>query len=56
MLPNFGAGRVPPVAQDEYLEGGKFKGYLDGKVKMGELAPSVAQLAIAAVVPPQLTA
>ncbi|MDA5192815.1 hypothetical protein [Govanella unica] len=33
--------------QDEYIEGGKFKGYLDGKVKKGELPPSVAQLAIA---------
>lgn len=41
--------------QDEYLEGGKFKGYLNGKVKKGELAPSVAQLAIAAVTPAQLT-
>lgn len=40
--------------QDKYLEGGRFKGYLDGKVKRGELAPSVAQLAIQAVVPTQL--
>lgn len=40
--------------QDHYIEGGKFKGYLDGKVKKGELAPSVAQLAIEAIVPAQL--
>jgi len=35
--------------QSQYIEGGKFKGYLDGKVKKGELAPSFAQLAISAV-------
>lgn len=40
--------------QDHYIEGGKFAGYLDGKVAKGELAPSVAQLAIAAVVPAQI--
>ncbi len=40
--------------QDVYIEGGKFAGYLDGKVKKGDLAPSVAQLAISAIVPPQL--
>jgi hypothetical protein len=40
--------------QDTYLEGGKFAGYLDGKVKKGELAPSVAQLAISAIVPQQI--
>lgn len=41
--------------QDEYLEGGKFSGYLEGKVAKGELAPSVAQLAITAIVPTQIT-
>lgn len=40
--------------QDSYIEGGKFSGYLDGKVAKGELAPSVAQLAIEAIVPKQL--
>lgn len=40
--------------QDHYLEGGKFQGYLSGKVKKGELAPSVAELAIAAIVPAQI--
>ena len=42
--------------QDHYIEGGKFKGYLDGKVKKGELAPSVAQLAIEAIIPAQIAA
>ena len=42
--------------QDQYIEGGKFKGYLDGKVKKGELAPSIAQLAIATLTPPTLPA
>ncbi|MGS1015589.1 hypothetical protein [Allosphingosinicella humi] len=40
--------------QDDYIEGGKFAGYLDGKVKKGDLAPSVAQLAIATLTPAQL--
>lgn len=40
--------------QDRYIDGGKFKGYLDGKVRKGELAPSVAQLAIDAIVPAQI--
>ncbi|MHC5307494.1 hypothetical protein [Bartonella sp. LJL80] len=35
--------------QSEYIEGGKFSGYLSSKVKKGELPPSFAQLAIAAV-------
>ena len=35
--------------QDEYIEGGKFAKYIDGKAKKGDLPPSVAQLAIAAV-------
>ena len=37
--------------QDEYLEGGKFRGYLSCKVAKGDLAPSVAQLAIATLAP-----
>lgn len=40
--------------QDEYIEGGKFKGYLEGKVKKGDLPPSVAQLAIETIAPAQL--
>ena len=42
--------------QDDYIEGGKFKGYLDGKVRKGDLAPSVAQLAIETIAPAQLPA
>ncbi|GAO39352.1 hypothetical protein SCH01S_29_00400 [Sphingomonas changbaiensis NBRC 104936] len=41
--------------QDSYIDGGKFAGYLDGKVKKGDLAPSVAQLAIATIAPAQIT-
>ncbi|MBB6427514.1 hypothetical protein [Sphingopyxis sp. JAI128] len=41
--------------QDHYIEGGKFAGYLQAKVKSGDLAPSVAQLAIEALTPAQLT-
>jgi len=37
--------------QDYYLGAGKFKKYLEGKAKKGELPPSVAQLAISAIVP-----
>jgi hypothetical protein len=40
--------------QDIYIEGGKFSTYLAGKVKNGELPPSVAQLAISTIVPPQI--
>jgi hypothetical protein len=40
--------------QAKYIEGGKFATYLAGKVSKGELAPSVAQLAIAAIVPGQI--
>jgi hypothetical protein len=40
--------------QDEYVEGGKFKNYLSGKVSRGELPPSVAQLAIATLAPIQI--
>ncbi len=42
--------------QDTYIEGGKFSTYLKGKVSRGELPPSVAQLAIATLVPAQLPA
>jgi hypothetical protein len=41
--------------QDHYIEGGKFKGYLSGKVKRGELPPSVAELAIEAITPAQIS-
>jgi hypothetical protein len=37
--------------QDAYIEGGKFSSYLKGKVAKGDLTPSVAQLAISALVP-----
>lgn len=47
-------GRYREWLQDTYIENGKFSGYLQGKVARGELPPSVAQLAIAAIVPPQL--
>lgn len=40
--------------QDTYIEGGKFSGYLKGKVAKGHLPPSVAQLAITALVPAQI--
>lgn len=40
--------------QDEYLEGGKFRGYLANKVSKGDLAPSFAQLALSALVPEKL--
>ena len=40
--------------QDVYLEGGKFAKYLGGKVKRMEVAPSVAQLAIATLTPDQI--
>jgi hypothetical protein len=39
-----------------FSEGGKFRSYLKGKVSRGELAPSIAQLAIASLVPAQITA
>jgi len=42
--------------RDICIEGGKFRNYLKGKVSRGELAPSVAQLAISALVLPQITA
>jgi hypothetical protein len=37
------------------IEGGKFSGH-KGKVSRGELAPSVAHLAVAVLVPPQIGA
>jgi hypothetical protein len=40
--------------QDEYLEGGKFRTYLQGKVKRGELPPSFAELALGVLEPPRL--
>jgi hypothetical protein len=40
--------------QDSYLEGGKFKNYLKGKVSKHEIAQSVAELAIATLVPQQI--
>ncbi len=40
--------------QDIYLEGGKFKNYLQKKVARGVLPPSIAQLAVEALVPPTL--
>jgi hypothetical protein len=40
--------------QDTYIEGGRFRTYLSGKVSRGELPPSVAQLAIAAIAPAQI--
>lgn len=42
--------------QDTYIEGGKFSGYLAGKVAKGELPPSIAELAITALVPAQIAA
>ena len=40
--------------QDEYIEGGKFRSYISGKVKRGELPPSVAQLALGVIEPKQI--
>jgi hypothetical protein len=41
--------------QVEYLEGGRFAIYLKGKVAKGGLVPSVAQLALATLTPPQIS-
>jgi hypothetical protein len=41
--------------QNHYIEGGKFTNYLQGKVKRGELPPSIAALAIETLVTPQIT-
>ncbi len=51
-LAALGAYRV--WLQDVYIERGKFAGYLDGKVKKGDLALSVAQLAITTLTPTAL--
>lgn len=40
--------------QNTYLADGKFANYLSGKVKQGQLPPSVAQLAIETMVPKQI--
>jgi len=47
-------GRYRQWLQDSYIEGGKFSAYVSGKVSRGELPPSIAQLAIAAIAPPQI--
>jgi len=40
--------------QNIYIEGGKFSTYLRAKAARGEIPPSVAQLAISTMVPPQI--
>jgi hypothetical protein len=40
--------------QNHYLEGGKFSGYLKGKVNKGDLAPSVAELAVQTLITGQV--
>lgn len=40
--------------QDSYIEGGRFRNYLRGKVKSGELPPSVAHLALATLDPQRI--
>jgi hypothetical protein len=40
--------------QDSYIDGGKFGGYLKGKVAKGDLTLSVAQLAISTMRVPQI--
>lgn len=40
--------------QNHYLEGGKFAGYLKGKVKRGDLTPSIAELAVKTLVSGQI--
>jgi hypothetical protein len=47
-------GEYREWVQGVYIEGGKFGSYLKGKVSAGHLPPSVAQLAIAALVPAQI--
>lgn len=47
-------GQYREWLQEIYIEGGKFSGYLKNKVSKGELPPSVAELAITAIVPPQI--
>ena len=52
--PLAGLGHYREWLQEAYIEGGKFAGYLATKVTKGELPPSVAQLAISAIVPAQI--
>lgn len=47
-------GKYREWFQNEYIEGGKFSAYLKNKVQKGEIAPSVAHLAISALVPQQI--
>lgn len=47
-------GQYREWVQDAYLEGGKFKAYLNSKIKKGDLPPSVASLALTALTPKQL--
>lgn len=49
-------GRYRQWLQDDYIEGGKFRNYLQGKVRRQELPPSIAELAIAAIEAPALPA
>lgn len=42
--------------QNDYLDGGRFRGYLTSKVKKGDLAPSFAELALKALEQRQLPA
>lgn len=42
--------------QSIYIDGGKFAGYLEGKVKKGDLPVSFAQIAIQALATPQIAA
>jgi hypothetical protein len=42
--------------QEKYIEGGKLNQYISGKVKRGELAPSIAQLALETLAPAMLEA
>lgn len=42
-------GKYREWLHTDYIEGGKFRNYLKGKVDRGDLPPSVAQLAIEAI-------
>ncbi len=53
--PVSGLGCYREWLQDIYIEGGKFKAYLASKAKKGDLPPSVANLALAALAPKQLS-
>ena len=54
MLSSGALGAYRSWLQDTYIEGGKFSAYIKGKVSKGELPPSIAQLAISAIVPVQI--